>query len=63
MPTREQLLISMESQMEFPETRREDDPLYVPPKPFAGEFTGEVIGTISIDPETKDIVITPTEIP
>lgn len=32
MPTKRQLSKNMESQLEFPQTRRTDDPAYVAPK-------------------------------
>lgn len=44
MPTREQLSQSMESQMQFPETRREDDPMHRPPKPPEHKMISYVLG-------------------
>lgn len=40
MPTRKQLSQIWESQMEFPATRRTDDPMYVPPKEITQLITG-----------------------
>lgn len=59
MPTIKQLMTSIESQIEFPETRHPDDPMYVAPKQPLVEFTGEVIGEIVFDKENGDFKIIP----
>jgi hypothetical protein len=53
MPTKKQLSESMESQFEFPQTRREDDPAYVNPadnnQPKEQPYTMEKEYVVSID--------------
>ena len=61
MPTREQLFQIWESEMEFPEIRRDDDPMKVEPKSFTGPFVGEEIGIIGVNLKTGDLRIIPTE--
>lgn len=55
MPTTKQLFESIETQMEFPETRHD----YEHRPGFTGPFTGALIGHIEVDPETKDLKIIP----
>ena len=62
MPTREQLSIIWEAEMEFPEIRRDDDPMKPPTSSFSRKpFTGQVIGTIAVNPETGELRITPDD--
>jgi hypothetical protein len=59
MPTKKQLSQMMESQFEYPSTRREDDPMYVPPsrlkefndshKDSSSEQTAQVSDTTNDD--------------
>lgn len=57
MPTTEQLNIIWESEMEFPETRRDAEP-----KPLSfNKFSGEKIGILVFDKENKDFKIIPSE--
>lgn len=57
MPTKKQLQIIRESEMEFPETHPDFEPI----NKRLPEFTGEVIGVIVFDPENQDLKIIPNE--
>ena len=69
MPTREQLYQRWESERIFGTTYGNDDGYNVRGSSMAGiglrrrkkKFSGECIGTISVDPITKDLIITPLE--
>lgn len=53
MPTKKQLQILREAEMEFPETRPDFEPI----SKELPVFTGEVIGVIKYDPKNKDLKI------